>query len=37
MFNEFKKDKVTLVKISGEKYENIPADVQTKLIFLNGE
>jgi len=35
MFNQFRTDEVNLIKISGQKYENIPANVQPKLIFID--
>ena len=35
MFNQFMTDKVTLVKNTGIRYENIRSNVQTKLIFID--
>lgn len=35
MFGEMMNDIVTLEKQNGEKFENIPADVQSNMIFIN--
>lgn len=34
MFSRFITDEVTLIKRGGERYENIPAHVQTNLILI---